>query len=217
VEQLLNNPVYHALLSGNAHLGSGNNSAKYFHEQVSPFAGFPEDYHQGFDELYDLLPAARRILYATRSFIKEPSGWQLTHQIKGLQFVFTGKTVTNEYPLKLVPLETKHVEEMIALATLTKPGPFGKRTIEFGHYYGIFDNDKLVAMTGQRLHVYNYTEISAVCTHPASVGKGFAAVLIQHQLDIICKSSQIRFLYVVMIMTELSHCMSGSALYQMAP
>jgi predicted GNAT family acetyltransferase len=51
-------------------------------------------------------------------------------------------------------------------------------------------------MTGQRLHVSNYTEVSAVCTHPAYLGKGFAAVLIQHQLNLICKSGQHPFLHV---------------------
>ncbi len=43
-EQLLNNPVYYALQSGDAHLWSGSDKVKYFEEQVSPFAGFPEEY-----------------------------------------------------------------------------------------------------------------------------------------------------------------------------
>ncbi len=196
MDPLLNNPVYYSLLSGDAHLGSGTDNVKYFDEQVSPFAGFPEDYDKGFDDLCNLLPANRRILYATRKQIKEPAGWLLTHEIKGLQFVFTGKHISTDHSIKLVALETKYVEEMIALAKLTKPGPFNNRTIEFGHYYGIFDNEKLVAMTGQRLHVYNYTEVSAVCTHPDCLGKGFAAALILYQLDIICKSGQIPFLHV---------------------
>jgi hypothetical protein len=71
-----------------------------------------------------MLPADRRILYATRKQIKEPAGWQLTHEIKGLQFVFSGQPIATDYSPKLVPLATKHVEEMIALAKLTKPGPF---------------------------------------------------------------------------------------------
>lgn len=194
--QLLNNPVYHALLSGDAHLSCGNDKVKYFEEQVSPFAGFPKDYDKGFDELYNLLPAERRIVHATRNIIKEPEGWQLIQEIKGLQFVFTGKPIATEHSPKLVPLESKHVEEMIALAKLTKPGPFSKRTIEFGHYYGIFDKDKLVAIAGQRFHVANYTEVSAVCTHPNYLGKGFAAALVQHQLQLIHKSGQVPFLHV---------------------
>ncbi|MFN2458555.1 MAG: GNAT family N-acetyltransferase [Chitinophagaceae bacterium] len=196
VHPLLNNPVYYALQSGDAHLGAGTENVKYFDEEVSPFAGFHVNYNKGFDELYNLLPAGRNILYATRNIIKEPEGWHLIREIKGLQFVFTGNSIATDNSQKLVPLESKHVEGMIALAKLTKPGPFDKRTIEFGYYYGIFDHDKLVAMTGQRLHVYNFSEVSAVCTHPNYLGKGFAAALLQHQLDLICKSDQVPFLHV---------------------
>ena len=192
----LNNPVYHALLSGDASLGSGSDTVKFFDEQVSPFAGFDENNEKGFDELHNLLPAGRKILYATRNIIQEPPGWLLTHHIPGLQFVFTGKRMMPGPSFKLVPLQNKNIDEMIALARLTKPGPFDKRTIEFGHYYGIFENDILTAMTGQRLHVYNYTEVSAVCTHPGYVGKGYAAALVQHQLDIICSNEQTPFLHV---------------------
>ena len=196
MEHLLNNPVYNALLSGDAHLGNGNNKAKYFYEEVSPFAGFAEDDAEGFNELNNLLPAGRRILFATRKMLKEFPGWQLTHEIKGLQFVFTGTNIATGNSPELIPLESKHVEEMTALARLTKPGPFDKRTIDFGNYYGIFDNHKLVAMTGQRLHVENYTEISAVCTHPDHLGKGYAASLTRHQLNLICSSGDIPFLHV---------------------
>lgn len=196
MEQVLNNPVYHALNSRDAHLGSGSGKVKYFDQEVSPFAAFPEDYDAGFKELFDTLPAGCRILYATRMRIKEPEGWAIRHEIRGLQFVFSGKAGTTDDPLPLVPLENRHVDEMMALATLTKPGPFNKRTIEFGHYYGVFENGRLVAMTGQRLHPYNYTEISAVCTHPGSVGKGYAAALIRHQLQLICASNQVPFLHV---------------------
>ncbi|HUS03113.1 MAG TPA: GNAT family N-acetyltransferase [Chitinophagaceae bacterium] len=193
---LLNNPVYNALLSGDAHLGCGNNKAKYFYEEVSPFAGFPEDDPHGFNELHNLLPANRRILFATRKALNDVPGWQLTHEIKGLQFVYTGTHIASGNSPELIPLESKHVEEMTALARLTKPGPFGKRTIDFGYYYGIFDNGKLVAMTGQRLHVENYTEISAVCTHPDHLGKGYAEALTRHQLNLICGSGKIPFLHV---------------------
>jgi ribosomal protein S18 acetylase RimI-like enzyme len=196
VEDLLNNPVYHALQSGDAYLASGTETVKYFDEQVSPFAGFSDDHENGFDELYNLLPAGRKILYATRNILTEPEGWQLTHEIKGLQFVFTHNNIAIDHSIQTVPLQNKHVDEMIALARLTKPGPFDKRTIEFGHYYGIFHNNQLAAMAGQRLHVYSYTEVSAVCTHPDHLGKGYAAALIQQQVNFICKNGQIPFLHV---------------------
>jgi ribosomal protein S18 acetylase RimI-like enzyme len=195
VEQLLNNPVFNALRTGEAHLANGTENVKYFDEEVSPFAGFPEDYKTGFQELYDMLPPERMTLYATRRRVSIPSGWQLLNEIGGLQFLYTGKPeTTNQF--NLIPLTTEHVDDMIALARLTKPGPFAKRTIEFGHYFGVFQDNKLVAMAGQRLHVGNYTEISAVCTHPDWLGKGYAAALIQQQLSIICDSGQIPFLHV---------------------
>lgn len=196
MKHLLHNPVYHALLSGDRHLSCGTDNVKYFAEEVSPFAGFEEGYAKGFAELYEQLPAGRKILYAIPSFITEPAGWQFQQQIEGLQFVFTGNiTSTNKNPA-IVPLLDIHVEQMIQLARLTKPGPFGQRTIDFGFYHGIFEKDKLVAMTGQRLHVGNCTEISAVCTHPDHTGKGYAYALIEHQLQIILEQGQQPFLHV---------------------
>jgi predicted GNAT family acetyltransferase len=196
VDHLLNNPVFYSLSSIDAHLGSGTGTAKYFDEEVSPFAGFSEDHENGFDELYSLLPDHRKILYATRSKIKAPAGWQLLNEITGFQFVYKAAFVMQVNTLNIVALQNNDVDEMIALARLTKPGPFDKRTIEFGHYYGIFENEILIAMAGQRLHVGNFTEISAVCTHPGCLGKGYAAALLLHQMNIIIKNGQIPFLHV---------------------
>ena len=196
MNDLLINPVYNALCSGDAHLSLGSQNVKFFDERVSPFVGFNHDYNVGFDELYELLPSNRKILYATPSFIPEPKGWLLLHEVEGLQFVFTGAAATSQDYTVPVPLSEEHVEQMTALTSLTRPGPFGSRTIEFGNYFGIFENDRLVAMTGQRLHVNNYTEISAVCTHPDHLGKGFAAALMRHQLALILELGQIPFLHV---------------------
>lgn len=196
MEDLLNNPVYNALLTADAHFNVGTEEVKYFDEEVSPFAGFHQEYTKGFDDLYNILPARRSILYATPQLIKEPKGWRIAAEIKGLQFVLQGKTNHDAPSLTFVPLNNTHIEEMIQLAALTKPGPFGPRTIEFGHYHGIFENGELVAMTGQRLHLTNYTEISAVCTHPDHLGKGYAAALILHQLNIIHYQGQQAFLHV---------------------
>ncbi|MGG9962490.1 GNAT family N-acetyltransferase [Ferruginibacter sp. SUN106] len=193
---LLHNPVYNALRSGDEALCFGTDNVKYFDEAVSPFVGFDENYTNGFDDLHDLLPAGRKILYAIPSPVPPPPGWQVQHDIKGLQFVYEGvKDIKNEFA-DVQPLKEKHIPEMVQLAALTKPGPFGTGTIKFGSYHGIFNNDKLVAMTGQRLHVQNYTEISAVCTHPDHLGKGYAYTLLQHQLQLILQQGQHPFLHV---------------------
>ena len=196
MEQLLDNPVYFALLSGDKHLGFGTHKVKAFDEDVSPFAGFEEGHTSGFADLYELLPPARKILYATPLFISQPKGWQILHEVKGLQFVWEDNDGAASTSFDPIPLREEHVEQMMQLAALTKPGPFGRRTIAFGHYYGIFENGRLVAMTGQRLHVQHFTEISAVCTHPDHLGKGYAAALVQHQVNLIRSQGQRPFLHV---------------------
>jgi GNAT superfamily N-acetyltransferase len=196
MEDVLYNPVYNALRSGDSHLGGGTENVKYFDEEVSPFAGFHEGYDKGFDDLYNLLPASRKILYATPEIIKEPEGWQFRAEIKGLQFVFGGAQIPDNHSIEPVALGNRNINEMIELTTLTNPGPFDKRTIEFGYYHGVFEKGQLVAMTGQRMHVDNYTEISAVCTHPDHLGKGFAAALIIQQLHLIASQGKKAFLHV---------------------
>lgn len=192
----LDNPVYYALITGDAAMSSGNDHVKYFDEEVSPFAGFRSDYKNGFSDLYELLPTQRKILYACREPIEEPKGWELLHAIPGLQFVFDPSCSINPHSLEAVPLQTEHADEMVELARLTKPGPFNTGTIRFGSYYGIFENNRLVSMTGQRLHLSRYTEISAVCTHPDYLGKGYAASLLLHQLALIRGQGKIPFLHV---------------------
>jgi len=196
VSLLLNKPVFNALNTVEARFSKGTEYVKYFDATMSPFAGFADGYEKGFEELYQLLPAGRRILYATRDEIASHQSWQRMAYIQGLQFVYEGNTGPSTSSHHLLPLTSNHVDEMIALAMLTKPGPFDKHTINFGHYFGIFEAGKLVAMTGQRLHLPGYSEISAVCTHPTALGKGYATALLQHQLHLIGSNGDIPFLHV---------------------
>lgn len=199
MQHLLNNPVFNSLISRDLHLGSGSNKAKYFHEEISPFAGIEEGYAAGFDELSNLLPHGRIILYAIPGEIPIHSGWDLLDKISGLQLIYNSKVAllpfigSTEDPIALQKI---HVDQMMELASLTKPGPFGPRTIDFGNYFGIFNGEKLVAMAGQRLHVQQYSEISAVCTHPNYLGRGYAGRLVRHQIQLILSQNQVPYLHV---------------------
>ena len=196
MDQILNNPVYQSLLNGDKDLGFGSEKVKYFDENVSPFAGFEEGYSKGFEDLYEMLPAGRKIIYATPKQVETPKGWELIVAMKGLQFVFDKQATSEPAHVDFVALQSQHVEQMVELAKLTKPGPFGPRTIDFGYYFGIFNGPQLSAMTGQRLHVENFTEVSAVCTHPDHLGKGYAAALVQHEVKLILSHGQVPYLHV---------------------
>ena len=195
VKDYIHNPVYGGLTSGDQHLSFGTDTVKFFDPSVSPFAGFEESYAHGFEELYTLLPPGRIILYATPRNLTEAAGWQLLHAIKGLQFMYESNDEGRPH-FQPVPLQEEHVPQMVELTTLTNPGPFGPRTIDFGNYFGVFENEKLVAMTGQRLHVQQFTEISAVCTHPDYLGRGYASALVSHQVGLIQQEGQKPFLHV---------------------
>ena len=77
-----------------------------------------------------------------------------------------------------MPLGPAHADQAVALAALTRPGPFGPRTIELGEYFGCFEGGRLVAMAGERMHAGDLHEISGVCTHPDFQGRGLARRLV---------------------------------------
>jgi predicted GNAT family acetyltransferase len=68
---------------------------------------------------------------------------------------------------------------MLALATLTRPGPFRARTHTLGRFIGIRDSGRLIAMAGERLKLDGFVEISAVCTHPDYRGRGYGGALMK--------------------------------------
>ncbi|RYE36950.1 MAG: GNAT family N-acetyltransferase, partial [Sphingobacteriales bacterium] len=182
--------------SGDSSKARGSENVKYFDVEVSPFVGFKDGYQTGFEELSNLLPAGRKILYATRNQLSSHEGWKLIRLIEGAQFLYLPKQGFDDDFSKLEPLNESHVQQMIELAQLTRPGPFDYRTIEFGNYHGIFAQEKLVAMAGRRLHVYGYVEVSAVCTHPDHLSRGYAASLLKHQVNSILEEGKVPFLHV---------------------
>ncbi len=68
-------------------------------------------------------------------------------------------------------------DEMLALATLTRPGPFRRGTLRLGGFIGVRREGRLVAMAGERMKVDGFSELSGVCTHPDFRGQGLAGTL----------------------------------------
>src|SRR5206468_3769382 len=155
----------------------------YFAREVSPFFGLEENSARNFQVLYDMVPHNGPVLFVTNHQMEIPVQWKVQRLISGIQMVHYGEAKTEGTQPALVPLTDEHIPQMLALTKLTNPGPFAERTIDFGHYYGVFDGDKLVAMAGQRLYPGNYAEISAVCTHPDYLSRGYARQLLLQQVQ----------------------------------
>jgi ribosomal protein S18 acetylase RimI-like enzyme len=196
MKNVLDNPVWNALISGNSHLAKGSERVRFFDPEVSPFAGLVESSAQNLLELYAAAEAGQRFFLWADALLPLPNVWEQVDCIRGCQMVYEDKHVNRYDDTDIVSLTEKNVAEMVALAKLTKPGPFATRTIEFGNYEGIFKDDKLVAMTGQRFHCFDHIEISAVCTDPAHLGKGYAKKLLLSQLKQITGSACKPYLHV---------------------
>lgn len=96
----------------------------------------------------------------------------------------------------IVKLIDKHSEDLFLLVNLVQPGYFKRKTFRLGNYYGIFKNNKLIAVTGERMKMNQYTEISAVVTHPDHVGKGYAKQLVAYTSNTIFDHNKIPYLHV---------------------
>jgi len=192
MEHLLDNPAWHALVSGNKHLSFGNDEVRYFDREVSPFVAFNKNNGANFG----LLPHAGPVLFISPVEVEIPGGWKVLKVISGFQMVYDTRQPLQEISIEIVHLTDEHIPQMMALTQLTNPGPFAARTIDFGHYKGVFEGDKLVAMAGQRLQAFNYTEVSAVCTHPEQAGKGYARQLLLDQIKRMTAAANTPFLHV---------------------
>ena len=91
--------------------------------------------------------------------------------------LWSGKEPAEDPDLAAVRLDRAHVPQQMALAALTKPGPFAERTFELGEFYGVFEGDRLVAMAGERMQADKLHEVSGICTHPEYQGRGLAGRL----------------------------------------
>jgi predicted GNAT family acetyltransferase len=135
-------------------------------------------------------------------FLEQPyerrDGWDYIAGAPLLQMVCENghATPSSSASPAMVELGAKDSPEMLKLTALTKPGPFGPRTHELGYYVGIRDAGKLVAMAGERMKVPGYTEVSAVCTHPDHLGKGYAAALMTEVMRSIRARGEKPFLHV---------------------
>ena len=183
MENVLDNPVWNALISGNRRLATGSERVKLFDPAVSPFVALIENTRQNFMELSEMVNSDQLVFLWAKEILAIPKVWNVLHCIPGFQMVYE-KAIVQAYKTDgITALTDRDIPDMLALTKLTKPGPFGMRTIEFGNYEGIFENAQLVAMTGQRFHPFDHIEISAVCTHPDYLGRGYARQLLLSQLS----------------------------------
>ncbi|MGA8727465.1 MAG: GNAT family N-acetyltransferase [Terracidiphilus sp.] len=177
----LDNPIWNALNTEHSTVAFGNGRARRYPADIGPLSGLANQSDASYEALRELAGTGGVVvLFLTEPPVPRP-GWTLIRDGALDQMICLNPERLESAPMPpnatsrlLTPAD---VPEMVALAELTEPGPFRNRTIELGVFYGIFDSGRLVAMAGQRLHLPDFVEVSAVCTHPDARGRGYARAL----------------------------------------
>jgi ribosomal protein S18 acetylase RimI-like enzyme len=191
---LLDNPMWNALSTEQSYLAQSNHLAKRFPREVAPFGAMQTQSPAEYEALGQILSGDTAALFL-HSKPALPAGWSM--RISGDIYQMTFEAPPPAKPDKVIrKLTPADVPEMLALTKLTEPGPFLPRTIELGNYYGIHDSGSLVALAGERLRLTGFTEVSAVCTHPAFRGRGYANALMSKVVSGILDRGETPFLHV---------------------
>ena len=170
----LDRPALSALTTRQAPLAVTDGPATRFDPACALFAGVSGD-----DPDWTAL---RRLARATgplalfEAAAPEPPGFELIDHIPCLQMICEVLTPGGR-AIDVVDLTDADGPEMLALATLTRPGPFFEKTHQLGPFVGVRREGRLVAMAGERLSLDGHAEVSGVCTHPDARGQGLAGAL----------------------------------------
>jgi len=200
MDHILDNMIWNAITTGNKDIAIKNDDVGCYLPEIAPFAGMKNFNDPNLKKLYEFIPANRSVAISSLNKMDhDESRWKLIQPMDVTQMVYEHpvNTFTTKNSALIVPLSEEHVPQMIELTTLTRPGPFLQQTIRFKNYFGIFIEDRLAAMTGQRMHPKPYMEVSAVCTHPDFRGLGYAKALMLHVMKIILDNSFTPFLHVL--------------------
>jgi len=173
----LDNMVWNALASSQAHLGeaSSNGAAVRYFPDVSPFCAVRDDDPGAWSGLAELAGPSQVVVLFMREPPQTPPGWQSLMTEVLTQYVADQLKPAPEQVFE--ELQDASVAAAMELVAATEPGPFERRTIETGRYLCLHRDGKLVAMAGERFRVPDWIEVSAVCVDPSAQRQGLGGAL----------------------------------------
>jgi GNAT superfamily N-acetyltransferase len=193
----LDNIMWHVLTGPHARFAAGAATAKRYAVGFSPILGFADSARPDFDALRPLAAVGEHF-YCIDWSGAVPAGWRLDAETTMFQMLWDSALPAADPAPDAVALGPAHAAAALALAELTRPGPFGPRTLELGDYVGVFDGDNnLIAMAGERMAAGALREISGVCTHPEHQGRGLARRLMLELVRREMQRGQTPFLHVM--------------------
>ena len=190
----LDRPAWNALHTAHAALAEGNDLARRYPTTIVPFAATADNGMESLNALSSLIAANETAALVEAGPVVVPPPFDVVTE--GILVQMTADRpharITDS---RLELLTAADAEEMLALAMLTKPGPFTLGAQTLGAFWGVKIDGKLVAMAGQRMRVPGYIELSGLCTHPDFQGRGLGALLFRYVAGEIAAREEIAFLH----------------------
>ena len=190
----LDNPIWNALRTDHSHFAVGDAGALRYPGEVAPFVGIPT-HGVAADESLTPLLADSQPVYLLGQLPAASDRWSILLEASVVQMTCPAVT-PQAAPMEFRELREGDVEAMLELTALVFPGYFRQRTLSMGRYLGVFADDVLVAMAGERMSLRGYREISAVCTRPGFTGRGYAGALVCVLAQAVIDQGAVPFLHV---------------------
>ncbi len=175
VHDALDNPFWSSLRSLHRDIGRHAGDVSRYPAAYAPFLGVASAERATAADL-DALVAPGESVYLLGVAPPPPPGWRLEAFRPLAQMICTAPLAVAEGP-EILPLGDAHRADVLALTALVYPHYFRARTMDMGGYFGIYQDGRLAAMIGERLGTGDCREMSAICTHPDFIGRGYAGRL----------------------------------------
>ena len=167
----LDRPVWSALTTRQAPLSLGDARALRFAPDYAAFGAAADEEHASQAALAALVPPDGELWLVETDPPAPPPGAVVIKSALCWQMTAEALNPAGEPGFEVTALTDADGPEMLALATLTQPGPFFVRTHQLGDFVGVKQDGGLVAMAGERMRPTGFTEVSGVCTHPDHRGR----------------------------------------------
>ena len=172
----LDRPVWSALTTTHQLFGQGDNLAKRYRPSIIPFAATAADDGESLRALGRLVPPQETAVLVQADAMVQPPGFSVVSAATLVQMM-AEQSLQVVSDRRVQRLTKDDAAEMLALASLTKPGPFTLEALSLGAFWGVRIDGRLAAMAGERMKQPGYTELSGVCSHPDFRGGGLGRLL----------------------------------------
>jgi len=190
----LDNPVWHSLNESHRGYAIDYEGFKFYNPEYCPFGGFI-DFRLSTENI-DAYASLIKKFFVVGDKPIFSNKISLHNDLVCNQMVLQ-RPIELDASEQIVELVSKkHQADLSVLINLVQPGYFKEKTPALGNYFGIYKAGQLIAVTGQRMKMHQYTEVSAVVTHPEHIRKGYAKQLIGHTTNQIFAENSIPYLHV---------------------